>query len=392
MNLSVLSPEVQHFIATRWDADPVSILLQKPFFENISQKELVQQLESKKKCRHKLPTWFHTPDIYYPKKLHIEQTSSELTALYKAQLIAGETIVDLTGGWGVDACFFAQKMAAVFHCEINPELSVIARHNFNVLGRKNIHPITTDGLEYLRKNPKTFDWVYADPSRRSTTSKKVFRLSESDPDIPAHLPLIFKKTNNILLKAAPLLDISQGIRELQFVKEVHVVAIHNQVKELLFILQYGYTEAVTIKTITIGREQPTGFSFQLHEEQSTIPEYGPIHQYLYEPNAALLKSGGFKCVGKAFGVAKLHPHSHLYTTDVLVDFPGRRFKILECKLYSKRVMEKLGIKKANVTTRNFPYTVAGLRKKHSIKDGGEHYLFFTTDYENRLRVIHCARI
>lgn len=392
MNPSILRPEVQDFIAIHWNTDPLSVVLQKPLFKEVSQKELAQQLEARKKCRHKLPTWFHTPKLYYPNKLCIEQSSAEPTARYKAELIHGKTLVDITGGLGVDAYYFSQNVSFVHHCEINAELSQIAHHNFKVLGQKNIRCITTDGLEYLQKTPQPFDWVYADPSRRTTHTKRVFRLTESEPNIPQHLLQIFTKTRNVLLKAAPLLDITQGLRELPFVKEIHIVALHNEVKELLFVLEYGYTEAITLQTINIGKSQNMHFAFQLHEEQTTTVAYSAAQNYLYEPNAALLKSGGFKCIGKAFGVSKLHPHSHVYTSSALVNFPGRRFKVLQNKPYSKATMRELGIAKANLTIRNFPLPVAALRKKHNIKDGGVAYLFFTTDIHNDLRVLHCTKM
>lgn len=370
----------------------MALLLKKPLFKGITQKELVQQLEAREKCKNKIPKWFHTPKLYYPKKLHIEQASSESTAQYKASLVHGKALVDLTAGIGVDAYFFSKTVDVVYHCEMDITLSTIARYNFKVLGRKNITCRATDGIQYLQEVSQPVDWVYADPSRRDRHAKRVFRLKDSLPNIPKHLPILFEKTRNVLIKAAPFVDITQGIRELRFVKEVHVVALHNEVKELLFVLERGYTGGVTVTTINIVKDQRRIFTFTPCEEQKMTVACSEVKKYLYEPNAGILKSGGFKSVGHAFGLAKLHPHSHLYTADTLVDFPGRRFTILAVTPYSKSTMQGLDLPQANITVRNFPMSVAALRKKHKIKDGGEHYLFFTTVLPHKRVLLHCAKV
>ena len=392
MNELILNTGIQDFIDKNWNADIMSVLLQKPFFEGISQKELAEQLEAKKKCKDKLPTWFNSPNIYYPNKLNIEQTSSEQTAQYKANLVHGKTLLDLTGGFGVDTYFFSKKIETVFHCEINPDLSEIAHHNFDVLGQKNIICIPEDGIQYLGDTNEKYDWVYVDPSRRNDVKGKVFLLKDCLPDLTENLAAIFGKTNRLLIKTSPLLDIKQGIGELDFVKEIHVVAVNNEVKELLFLLERGHTDDVTMKTINFVHDEKMVFDFSLGKEHETESEFNEPLEYLYEPNAAILKAGGFKSVGKAFGLKKLHQHSHLYTATGLVDFPGRRFKVLEVLPYSKNALKPFAQQKANITTRNFPISVAELRKKHKIKDGGEVYLFFTTDLNNNLTVLKCEKV
>ncbi|MEZ4811202.1 MAG: class I SAM-dependent methyltransferase [Allomuricauda sp.] len=370
----------------------MSVLLQNPFFEGISQKELAEQLETKKKCRDKLPTWFHTPNIYYPNKLNIEQTSSEQTAWYKATLVQGKTLLDLTGGFGVDTYFFSKKIDAVFHCEINAELSEIAGHNFEMLGQRNVTFIPKDGIQYLKEVDKKYDWIYVDPSRRNDVKGKVFLLKDCLPNLTEHLSMIFEKTDSVLIKTSPLLDIKQGICELDFVKEIHVVAVNNEVKELLFLLEKGYGDDVTLKTINILHGQKMVFDFALSKEQQIASEFSKPQQYLYEPNAAILKAGGFKSVGKAFGLKKLHQHSHLYTAMELLDFPGRRFKVLEVLPYSKNALKSFAQEKANITTRNFPISVSELRKRHKIKDGGSSYLFFTKTMDGSLVILDCRKI
>ncbi|MEM7486318.1 MAG: class I SAM-dependent methyltransferase [Bacteroidota bacterium] len=370
----------------------MSVLLKNPIFEGVSQKELAEQLEAKKKCKDKLPTWFNAANIYYPNKLNIEQTSSELTANYKSSLVAGKTLLDVTGGFGVDSYFFSKKFDSVLHCEIDKELSEIAAHNFRILGQNNIKCIAINGIDYLKNHQQKFDWLYIDPSRRDDSLGKVFKLQDSLPNLPLHQKLLFNRASKILVKTAPLLDISQSLKELEFVKEIHVIAVDNEVKELLYILEYGFEEEITIKTINLTQNKETPFSFKLNEEQSTISEYGNPQQYLYEPNSAILKSGGFKSVGKRFGLKKLHQHSHLYTSQSLVDFPGRRFKIQKVLPYSKKTIKKLALGKANITIRNFPMSVTEIRKKHRIKDGGDIYLFFTTAMDETRIILSCKKV
>lgn len=392
MNKLILNTGVQDFIFKNVNTDIVSVLLQKPLFEGISQKELAEQLEAKKKCKDKLPTWYSSPQIYYPNKLNIEQTSSETTAKYKANLIHGKNLLDLTGGFGVDSYFFSKKMESVFHCELNPELSEIATHNFKTLGVQNIECQTGDGMEFLKNTSLKFDWVYVDPSRRNDKKGKVFLFQDCLPNLPEHLPSIFEKTNHILIKTSPLLDIKQGMEELEFVKEIHVVAINNEVKELLFLLEKDFEGDAQMKTINLNQRNEEVFEFVLPNEQITEADFGAPSTYLYEPNAAILKSGGFKSIGKAYHLSKLNPSSHLYTSEVLVDFPGRRFEIVHVLPYSKKSMKALKITKANITTRNFPMSVADVRKKHGIKDGGDDYMFFTKDVEDKLLILLCRKV
>ncbi|MEM8845981.1 MAG: class I SAM-dependent methyltransferase [Bacteroidota bacterium] len=370
----------------------MSVLLQKPLFEGISQKELAQQLESKKKTKEKLPTWFNSNGIYYPPKLHIEQTSSEVTAAYKSNLVSGNSLVDLTGGLGVDSYFFSKKVSSVFHCELNHELSAIAAHNFKQLEVDNVRCIPQDGFHFLQNSSSTFDWIFVDPSRRSDTKGKVFLLKDCEPNIPTVLPELFHYSKNVLIKVSPLLDITQAIQELNFIKEIHIVAWNNEVKELLFLLEENFNEETTFHAVNLNSEGKEVFSFTKAEEKSSTSTFGLPEMYLYEPNAAILKAGAFKSVGHQFEVKKLHSHSHMYTSQKLIEFPGRRFSIKSNLPYSKNTMKSFKGAKANITTRNFPITVDQLRKKHKILDGGNDYLFFTTTLDDSKRVILCEKI
>ena len=390
MNQEILNKEVQNFINDNLKSDVTKLILKGSPFESVSIQEIAAQILAKNSCKKKLPTWFNSEKIYYPNKLNIEQTSSEITTNYKLDLVSGDTLIDITGGFGVDAYFFSQKLKSVIHCEINKELSAIVSHNFKQLKVKNITIHHGDGIGFLEKYKDKFDWVYADPSRRNDAKGKVFLLEDCLPNIPENIDILFQKTDHILLKISPILDITSAINELQFVKEIHVVAVENEVKELLFLLEKNYTKNIQVKTINITKTTTQKFDFNLDE--TSIATFSEPKRYVYEPNAAILKSGAFLQVSEKFNIAKLHQNSHLYTTNELMDFPGRRFKIKHCISYDKKQLLKLiPSKKANIATRNFPETVAQIRKKTGLKDGGNEYLFFTTDINNKHLVLICEK-
>lgn len=369
----------------------MSVLLRDHGFSGVDSRELAQQIEVKGKCREKLPTWFNTPGIYYPNKLNIEQTSSEITARYKAEIVSGNWLLDLTGGLGVDSYFFSHRTDRVTHCEIDPDLAKIAQYNFKVLGRTNIDTFVGDGLAHLSHLRSRADWIFIDPSRRNNAKEKVFLLSDCLPNVPENLDLIAKHTRHIMIKTSPLLDISAGLRELRSVKEIHILSVKNEVKELLWIVESGYQGEITIKTANLLPSGKEVFDFFMSDEKSASPQYSVPLTYLYEPNSAILKSGAFKLVGIRHGLYKLHEHSHIYTGDTLIPFPGRRFKIEQQLPFNKKAIQDLGISKANITTRNFPISVAEIKKKFKIKDGGEDYLFLTTDHQGKKIILRCSK-
>ena len=391
MNSAILNPNIQQFINDNLNSDVSKILFKGSPFDNVSVQELVTQIVSKKKCDKKLPTWYKTKNIYYPAKVNIEQTSSEITAMYKSSIITGDSVIDITGGFGVDAYFFAQKCKKVTHCELDTNLSTIVNNNYQQLKISNIEQFSSDGIEFLKNASKSFDWIYIDPSRRNDANNKVFLLKDCLPNVPKNLDLLFSKSNNVLIKNSPILDISKTIDELNFVKEIHIVAVANEVKELLFILEKNYTREIQIKTINYQKNNIQLFDYQYNK--NNLSNYCNPKKYLYEPNSAILKSGGFHEISKKFNLEKLHQHSHLYTSENLIDFPGRTFLIENSCNYNKKEIKKfLKENKANITTRNFPETVAQIRKKTKIKDGGSQYLFFTTLKDNNLRVLICSQI
>ena len=392
MNKYILNTVNQEYINKNLDSDTTSLLFKKNETISVEIKKLIEQIEAKKRCQKKLPTWFNSDNIYYPNKLNIEQTSSEITAEYKSSLISGNSIIDLTGGFGVDCYYFAKQFKNVTHCEINEDLSEIVKHNYQQLKIDNIHCLNTDGIAHIKQSQETFDWIYIDPSRRHDSKGKVFFLNDCLPNVPEYLELLFNHSKRILIKTSPLLDFSIGINELKNVKTIHVVAVNNEVKELLWILEKDYDKGINIATINLKSNKTEEFEFPLNKESEAVVSYTEPLNYLYEPNSAILKSGAFKSIASQLNVYKLHVNSHLYTYNKLIKFPGRRFKIDKVLPYNKKLLKKEFMYiKANISIRNFPETVNQIRSKFSIKDGGDMYLFFTTNCNNEKIILVCSK-
>lgn len=387
MNKLLLNTEIQYFINTHANSVISDLLLKGTSFPGVETKIIIEQIEAKNKSKTKLPSWFSAENIYYPNKLNIEQTSSEITAKYKSELLDGDTIIDITGGFGVDCFYFSKQFKTVTHCEINETLSDIVAHNFKQLKVNTIKTVKQDGIDYLKTKENKYDWIYIDPSRRHENKGKVFFLKDCLPDVPYHLESLFKYSKHIMIKTSPLLDLSVGINELNHVKTIHIVAVNNEVKELLWVLEAGFNKAISIKTVNIKKETNDTFQFYLEQEKQIEAQYSLPLTYLYEPNVAILKSGAFNEIAKQLDVYKLAKHSHLYTSETLVDFPGRVFEIKKTLVYNKKDVKKLALKKANITTRNFPETVKQIRQRFQIKDGSPDYLFFTTDVNDKKTVL-----
>ena len=391
MNKHILLQDVQDFIDDHLKSDLHKLILKGTPFNEISIQEIANQISCKKKSEKKLPSWYQNNAIYYPSKINVEQSSSEKTASYKSALIEGKNLIDLTGGFGVDSFYFSKVFEKVTYCEIDKKLSSITAHNFEQLKAKNIQVISKNGIEYLEKSKDIYDVIYIDPSRRTSDQRKVFLLEDCQPNIIENIDLLFSKTKSILLKTSPMLDMTNAINSLKFVREIHIIGINNEVKELLFLLEKEHRADIQIKTINFTKESSQKFDF-IHNQQS-FSNYHEPQTYLYEPNATILKSGGFHELSDQLNIFKLHQHSHLYTSEKLMNFPGRKFKIIQITPYDKKKITSLiPSKKANISTRNFRKTVAQIKKELKIKDGGDHYLFFTTNIHNRPICIHCMKI
>lgn len=384
---------MQQFIQENLNIDLTRLVLSKSPFFNISSKELAEQIAGKKTAEKKLPSWFKTPFVYYPPKLALEQCSSEQTAAYKSRLLRGKTFVDLSGGMGVDTFAFARKAEQVIHVEKQAELSEITRHNAQTLGLKNIQFIVSEAENWIKNNSGHWDTAYLDPSRR-VSGQKVFKLSDCEPNIVQLQEKILEFSSYIILKTAPLLDIKSGLTELKKVSEIHVISVNNEVKEVLWVLDKDFqgTEPI-IYCIGLSNSEEYSFAFRLSEEKNyQIDHYAKVQDYLYEPDAAWLKAGCFKLITQQYNVGKLYAHTHLYTSDIMLnDFPGRKFKVNRILSYKDFCKSKMP-KQANITCRNFPLKPTEIQAKHKIKDGGEQFLFFCTDEQNELIVLETQKL
>jgi 16S rRNA G966 N2-methylase RsmD len=382
MNKNILNKEVQQFINSNLLTDVNKIALAKPIFQNMSSAELAGQIAAKKKAKNKLPTWFSTADIYYPALLSIEQTSSEITAAYKANLAIGKSLIDLTAGFGIDSYFFSRKIDEVSSCEINHELAEITAHNAKVLGANNLSVISGDGLEFLKNVDKDFDTIYIDPARRSN-SNKVFRLKDCTPNVTENLNFLQTKAQRIIIKTAPLLDISAGLSELENVSEIHIVSVKNECKELLWVIDKNFTGETKVVCVTLN-EKDKVFQFAISDLQLKIEiAQSEPKGYLYEPDVALLKSGAFNLIAERFALKKLHQQSQLYFSDeIKTDFLGRIFEITS--LLTLNELKKEKVLKGNVIVRNFPEKAENLEKKYKIESTHYDFLVFTQNNQGYL--------
>lgn len=375
MNEQILAADIQAYISKNINADVSKIALAKSPFAGVTAAELANQISAKKKAEKKLPTWFNTTGIYFPSALSVEQTSSEETAKYKPQLVKGNTLIDITAGFGVDSFYYAKHTNAVISCEINTSLSAISNHNAKLLGAENIKCLATDGLEYLLNTEEQFGTVYLDPARRNT-SGKVFKLADCTPNVIDHLDLLFSKTERIVIKTSPLLDLQAGLLELTNVAEIHVISVKNECKELLWVLDRGYTAEPKIIAATLNNGNTKSLSFDLAAlKQKTTLAQMPLQGFLYEPDVALMKTGAFDFIANHYGLNKLANQSHLYHSDSFKsEFIGRIFKIDE--LFKPNELKKRKLK-GNVIVRNFPEKPENLVKKYKIEPSKNEFLIFT---------------
>lgn len=393
MNKHILDPQVQQFIQLNLHTDLAKLALSKSPFNYISSAELAEQIAGKKTAEKKLPTWFNTSGIYFPPKLAIEQSSSELTAEYKSRLIKGKSLVDLTGGMGVDSFYFSKKAQQVLHLEKQAELSAIAQYNSSVLGAPHIDFKVVDAQQWLQSNTEQWGTIYIDPSRR-VAGQKVFKLSDCEPNVVALQTDLFKHSSDIIVKTAPLLDIKLGLSELKNVAAIHIVSVNNEMKEILWLINKDFEgQEPQITCVSLNSTAEQSFSFKISEEKDyQIQDFADIQTYLYEPDAAWLKAGCFKLISKEYGLGKVHQHTHLYSSESLnIDFPGRKFRVKQVWNYTDYAKQN-PISQANVISRNFPLNPNELQKKHKIKDGGNIYLLFCTNKNQQLIVIAADRL
>ena len=387
--------------------------------EGVDLQYALQQISAYQILTKKVPSWAECDELIFPRQLSLEQSSSELTARYKAELIKefmGNqhfTHIDLTGGMGIDCYFIAQHTQKSHYVELNPELCQIAQHNFTHLN-PNISVHNTTAEEFLNQSteyrvqstgnsslltPHSSLLIYLDPARRGDHGQKLVSIADCQPNVIELLPQMFTLTDKVVVKLSPMLDITRAISELPHIEKLYVISVGNECKELLLFINKNYTDDTQICAINLNSQQTTVNTSLLtgtltNEASLTISHARAVGKYLYEPYAAHLKSGLYKTIAQQYGCEKLHQHSHLYTSNTLNnDFPGRKFEVKEVVTFDKKSAKALfkSLTKANLTTRNFPLTVSELRTQYKIKDGGETYIFATTLYDDSKVLIVCHK-
>lgn len=388
-----MNKDTRKFIQEHRNDNVHTLALQAGRYPTVDIREAVTQIEGWQTAKAKLPEWAEKEGIIYPPRISMEQCSSQATALYKASLVQGTSIADLTGGFGIDSSYLARKFEKAFYIERNPQLCEIARNNFSVMGLQHI-TVTNGECEEILPTLPLLDWIFIDPARRDGDGRKVVALADCTPSVTELEEKLLKKSNNIMIKCSPMLDIAVAHHELKSISEIHIVAANNECKELLLILTRNGGNIVT-HCVNITGDCKETFSFTADEEAASNSTYaGEPGQYLYEPNAAIQKAGCHRALATATGCIKLHPSSQLYTaSNLITDFPGRKFRIIKSYGFTKSDIKELAtLKKANITIRNFPDRVEQLRKRLKLADGGNNYIFATTLADGHKVLILCEKI
>ncbi|MDF2158808.1 class I SAM-dependent methyltransferase [Algoriphagus sp. CAU 1675] len=387
------SAEFQQFVQDHLQEDPALLLLKYQGKVNFELKAAVQQIAARQKVAKKLPEWTGNPAIIYPASISLEQCSSEETAKFKAEGESGKLMIDLTGGFGVDAYFLSKGFEKAVYCEQQEELFQISSFNLKQLAPGKFEFYQGDGLALLKETKLHFDLIYADPARRGKGNQKLYKIQDCEPDLVSAWDLLTLKSDRILLKYSPMLDISQALEEIPAIQRITVLSVKNEVKELLLHWdKQAINQSPQITVQDLGSNMPE-FSFSTEEEEQALSEFGEAEKYLIEPLSGILKAGAFKLFGKRFGLKKLEKNSHLYTSfETPKNIPGRVFEILEEIPPKKQELKKrFPNGKANVLTRNYASGSEELKKKFGLKDGGEDYLIGTKT-QSGFKIFWCKRV
>ena len=384
------------FIHEHAEADVRQLALQGTKNPEVDLTFALEQIAGRQKAKTKLPSWAAVDGIVYPPHLSMEQCSSEQTARYKA-LIAGKgaLIVDLTAGFGVDMAFMSQGFQKAVHVEQQAPLCAISSENYKLLGLNHIEVICADGIDYLHQLEHA-DLIFLDPARRDDHGARTYGIADCTPNVLELRDELFEKADRVMLKLSPMLDWRKAVEDLGHVNEVHIVSVDNECKELLVILS---KEEKPLKLFCVNNDQVfEGDQGDWLNERSIAEIRVPVpmssQAYLFEPNASIMKAGCFTLLEQRFNVSQLDKNSHLFVSDHdISDFPGRRFTIEKTTSMNKRELKTAlaGIDKANITVRNFPLSVAELRKRLKLKDGGNLYLFATTLADGQHQLFLCRK-
>ena len=385
------------FIREHAEADVRQLALQGTKNPEVNLTFALEQIAGRQKAKTKLPTWAAIDGIVYPPHLSMEQCSSEQTARYKANIAGkGALMVDLTAGYGVDMAFVSPNYRRAIHVEQQASLCAISSENFKLLGLNHIEVVCADGVDYLHQLDHA-DLIFLDPARRDDHGARTYGIADCTPNVLELRDELLQKADRVMLKLSPMLDWRKAVEDLGNVNEVHIVSVDNECKELLLILS---KEEKPLKLFCVNNDQVfEGDQGDWLNERSIaeirVPVLMSSQAYLFEPNTSIMKAGCFALLEQRFKVAQLDKNSHLFVSDNdISDFPGRRFLIEKTTSMNKRELKAAlaGIDKANITVRNFPMSVAELRKRLKLKEGGDLYLFATTIAGHQHQLFLCRKI
>ena len=387
------SEEFYQFVQDHLEEDPAHLLFKYHKKVAFDLKMAVQQIAARQKAAKKLPNWSKNLHLLFPASISVEQSSSEQTASFKSEGLSGNCLIDLTGGFGVDFYHLSQGFEKGVYCEQQPELFQISKHNLSLLNLDKFEFINGDGLEFLRKTELQFDLIYADPARRGTGNQKLYKLQDCEPNVVDAWDLLKRKSDHILLKVSPMLDLTQAWTELPDIQKITVVSVRNEVKELLLHWEkakIGDPKMISVVDLESGI---LPFEFEPSDEEQAHSKFAEAGKYLIEPLAGILKAGAFNLFGDRFGLYKLDRNSHLYTSDAFsAGIPGRIFEVVQEISPKKPEIKTLFLSgKVNVICRNYSTGAEELKKKLGLKDGGEDFLIGTKTASG-YKLFWCTRI
>lgn len=377
MGSKLLNKEIQEYIQANLNTDLHALLLKKSPFPEVSMQEIVQQIKGRQVAHKKFP-FLLKDGIIFPPQLNLEQSSSEKTARHKAAILKGKKFIDLTSGFGIDAYYLSQNFEEVTLVEQNTELLKTVEHNWAVLGRKAVF-ISQKLEDFLQQNKEKFDVVYLDPARRDTHKNKVFLLEDLSPDILEIQGKLLAVSDQVVIKLSPLIDLKYLVSVLPEIVRMDIIAVKNDVKEVVVFLSKDKSDEPFCHCINLESGEPD-FSFRFKEEKNALSGYSEPQNFIYIPNHSVLKAGAFNLISERFALKKLHPNTHMYTSNHKAEgFPGR---MLEMEVADAKQIKKKS--QYNIISKNHPLTPEQIRKKYSLKDGGENYLIFTQSIKGKI--------
>ena len=390
-----MNDKTRDFIEQNLNADIRQLALKGCRDKDVDLDAAIRQIAGRQTARRKLPSWAALDGILYPPHLNMEQCSSEQTARYKARICSShpssKTLVDLTGGFGVDFAFMSEAFDEATYVERNSELFAISSANMKILAPK-AKCLNEDGLEVLHRLDHV-SMIFMDPARRDHHGARTYGISDCTPNVLEIKDELLQKADVVMLKLSPMLDWHKAISDLgeQYIKEVHIVSVQNECKELLIVMQQQPAEPPTVYCVN----DDSVFSYHPSSISSNHISHHSSLIYLYEPNASIMKAGCFAEIEQAFEVSQLAPNSHLFASDqVIEDFPGRKFRVIAVTSMNKQELKQAlkDIRQANIAIRNFPMSVADLRKRLKLSEGGNDYIFATTLTEGKKVLIICLHL